>query len=117
FFAIQPEQIERHEVRPPAPEQQRIEPRLSVRAEAHDFAIENCVVAAYRVCEFTAQGRPMLKRVAVTGDELRVMAVDVGQTTKAVVLQLVNEIRVVERLRDAYQPHRRKARKHSNTAY
>jgi hypothetical protein len=82
-LAIQPQQIEHHEVRPRALERQRIEPRLSVRAEAHDFAIENCIVTAYRACEFSAQVRPVRERVAVAGDELRVMAVDVSQTTKS----------------------------------
>jgi hypothetical protein len=114
-LTVQPQHVERHEMRPLATKQQRPEFRTTLGVQADHFAIENRLVAAHRVRELRVQVWPVLERVPVAGDELGVMAIDIGERPEAVVLQFVNQIGMVERLRDAEEPHRAKAGEHASS--
>ena len=90
---------------PFAPEQQILEVRPKFRLQAADLPVENCGVSAYRMGDFLRQLRPGLEDVHVARHEFTAMAPHVRQGAEAIELRLEQEIGMVERLRNAQEPH------------
>jgi hypothetical protein len=117
IFAIQPEQIERHEVRPLATEHQVVEVTPAVRLKTNDLAVEDRLVAANSVRELRREVRPGPVFSAAPRNELALMSVDVGERAKAVPLHFVHPVWMVEGLSRDRERHWRKEGKHSTSAY
>jgi len=108
ILAINRQQVEGVEAGPVSPEQQRLEVAPASPIEAHDLAIDDCVVRFDRVCKFLTELRPMLERVAVARAQLAMVARNVRQRPESVVLDLEEPIGVVEWFREADERHRAK---------
>lgn len=83
-FAIQPEQIERHEVRPLATKHQVVEVAATIRLETNDLAIEDGRITSNGVRELGAEIRPRLVFAPAPRNQLALLAVDVGERAEAV---------------------------------
>ena len=104
-LAVDAQYIEGVEVGPLTPEQQILELCAAVRRQAADFAIEHTGVGTDGVRELLGELRPLCEGVAAPGDELAVMAADAGQRPEPIELRLEHERRMIERLREAEEPH------------
>jgi len=82
------EQVEGVEVGPLPAEQQSLEIAPPPSVEADDFAIEHAVVCLHRVRQLLAEPRAVLERVPISGAQLAVMTVDVGERAETVVFHL-----------------------------
>src|SRR5439155_7175096 len=68
-------------------------------------AVEDDVTHAHRLTDFFAELRPLLELVPLAGDESGAVSLDNGESTEAVMLQLKEPVRMVERLSQAKQRH------------
>jgi hypothetical protein len=65
----------------------------------------DCAVTEWAIS--AASLRPLLERVTVARDELTTVSANVGQGAEAIKFGLEDKLRMIERLRDAKEPHGR----------
>jgi hypothetical protein len=110
IFAIEPQQVENIEHWLTSARKQFIELTDALRIEAHDFTVENRILA--QIVERFFQGVKRLEAIQVSRDEFAFASVDVRERTEAVVFQFKDVIVIVKGLRYQSEPHRVNAWQH-----
>ena len=105
-FAVQHQQIERAVERGAPAEEERVEVAPAIGIETGDFAVEDGRSTSKQARDFRLQRFPLRERVPVAAHELAFTVLDEREAAEAVEFQFKDEIRIVERLADAKQPHR-----------
>ena len=100
------EQVEGGEERPFASEQQIVKVGPAIGTQADDFPVQDGAVGLYAVSDFLGQQAELREDVAAARHERAAMALDMRERAEAVVLQLEQPVRVIERIRDADERHR-----------
>ena len=101
ILAVNEEHVERDEVRPLTPEQQPIEQRAAIGRQTYDLAVEHAGHRTDGVRDLVEQHRVLLVDVPAAGHERAAVALDVRERAEAVVLQLEQPVRMIERTGDA----------------
>lgn len=99
-------------MRPVPAKQQPVEVAAAVRLKAANLPVQYDVPRPYTVGDFLRELWPGLEHVPVPRHQLAAMPLHARERTEPVNLRLEDECRMVERLRDAQQAHRRGEDRH-----
>ena len=103
---MQKKQVEGEEDAFPSAEEQIVEHGMARVLDAGNLAIEDSIVDIQVLADPLRQSLEVAERVPILGDEIALTVLDVGQRSKAIDLQFVEEFLRIERFGTAGKPHR-----------